>query len=514
MINKVLFIQPFLIEDDSLTDEILVWEVYLENFLKSKLPQLRFDLLYLPVEQKRGKFHLDTIENLDSFHSQMDTLLSSIQFELDKNTLICISGTTSHHYLSSKLIAEYFQKFFPFTIIAFGGAHASAQPNDFRYPNSPIDYIVIGEGELPLYNLIERPVKKQKEPIILNYNPIPSLDEIPPLDLTIFDRYIDDFNHLSISISRGCPFDCTFCMEKNLSENDVAIKRWRVYSPKRAIKEVKTMIDYGLSHNIEVFGFYDPIFGLNKKWLNDFLELYNFNEVKAAWIETRLDILNEDLIAKLYKKKFHSMFGLESYSKRMLSIMNKTANPTGFLNKFEKIIKIHKKLGMFYMLNVLFNHPGETRESSLETFNRLEKLIAKDNSDLVHLNLRYYHHFPGTRAYNNIDVFNQRYGSIAYFPGWWKKEKLLKFGPYGIRPSKELSLREGIDIYTDLYKNLELVKLGRIKTIRPNNLFPRILSIKKDIRLIKNLRESMINFLDENHIEDEKEVLKTVPYTL
>ncbi len=513
MIKKVLFIQPFLIENDSLTDEILVWEVYLENFLKSKFPQLVFDLLYLPIEQKRGTLHLDTIENIDSFHSQMDKLLSSIQFELDKNTLICISGTTSHHYLSSKLIAKYFQKHFPFTIIAFGGAHASAQPKDFSYPNSPMDYIVIGEGELPLYELIERPVKKQNEPVILNYNPITNLNDIPPLDLTLFDKYIEDFNHLSISISRGCPFDCTFCMEKNLSEKDTNIKRWRVYSPKRAINEVKTMINYGLTHNIKDFGFYDPIFGLNKKWLDDFLELYDFKEVSSAWIETRLDILNEDLITKLYKKNFFSMFGLESYSKRMLSIMNKTANPTGFLNKFEKIIQIHKKLGRFYMLNVLFNHPGEMRESYLETFNRLEKLIAQDNSDLVHLNLRYYHHFPGTRAYNNIDVFNKRFGSITYFPGWWKDEKLLKFGPYGIRPSKELSLRESIDMYTDLCKNLELVKLGRVKTLKLNNLFPRILLIKKDIKSIKNLRESMINFLDKNHVEDTKENLKTIAYT-
>ena len=514
MINKILFIQPFLLENDSLTDEILVWEVYLENFLKAKFPQLKFDLLYLPIEQKRGNLHLDTIENIDSFHSQMDALLSSIQFELDKKTLICISGTTSHHYLSSKLIAEFFQNFFPFTIIVFGGAHASAQPKDFHYPNSPIDYIIIGEGELPLYELIERPVKKQIEPVILKYNPLPSIDDIPPLDLTLFDKYIDDFNHLSISLSRGCPFDCTFCMEKNLSENDVAIKRWRVYSPKRAINEVKTMIDYGLSHNMKLFGFYDPIFGLNKKWLDDFLDLYHFPEISSAWIETRLDILNENLIAKLYKKNFYSMFGMESYSKRMLSIMNKTANPTGFINKFEKIIHIHKKLGRLYMLNVLFNHPGETKESYLETFNRLEKLIAKDNSDLVHLNLRYYHHFPGTRAYNNIDVFYKKYGSKAYFPEWWKKEKLLKFGPYGIRPSKDLSLRESINIYTDLYKNLELVKLGRVKINKPNNLFQRILMIKKDISTIKNLKESLINFLDEENIESEKEVLNSFTYTL
>ena len=88
MIRKILFIQPFVLEKEHLSDEILVWEVYIENFLKSKLPNLSFDLIYLPIGQKRGNLELETYKDKDKFNTQMDKLISSINFELDKNTTL------------------------------------------------------------------------------------------------------------------------------------------------------------------------------------------------------------------------------------------------------------------------------------------------------------------------------------------------------------------------------------------------------------------------------------------
>ena len=501
MIKKVLFCQSFVLENEELTNEILIWPVYLENFLKSKINNLTFDILYLPVEQKKGAIHINALNEVERFHSQMDNLISNLKFEIDNETLICVSGTTSHHFLSSKLICEYFQKYFPSSIIIFGGAHASACSNDFYYQDSPVDFIIQGEGELSLYNLIKDNPHKHNFPIIFPNNPILDLNALPPIDFSIFDKYINFFDHLSISLSRGCPFNCNFCMEKSLSKNNRNIKKWRVYAPKRAIQEVENMVRYGFERKMKEYGFYDPIFGLNKKWLEKFLELYNFQDISYAWIETRLDILNENLIQKLQSKKFYLMYGLESYSKRMLSIMNKTTNPKEYLEKFEKVYQIHKKLENFYMLNVLFNHPGETKESYHKTFNRLEEMIDHDDLDTTYLNIRFYHHFPGTKVYNQFEYFKEKYGSYSYFPGWWKREEFLKNGPYCVRPSFNLSLMESIDLYTDLYKNLEIVNLGKIKKNKPLNLFQRALMIKKELKGLEQKRETRRNFIREKGIE-------------
>jgi len=510
MIEKILFVQPFGLKKEHLTDEILIWEVYLENFLKSKNPSLHFDLLYLPIEQEKGRITISSFKERELFEKQMNGLVSEIKFKPDKNTLICVSGTTSHHFLSSKHIGEYFQKYFPTALIVFGGAHASARPNDFSYPNSPFDYVIVGEGELPLYNLLIDSATKQEDPIIIESEPISDLNDLPELDFSIFNKYMKHFKHLSISLSRGCPFKCHFCMEKNLSKTK-NMKPWRSYSPERAIQEVATMIKYGSEYGIKAYGFYDPIFGMNKKWLSDFLEGYNFGDLTYAWIETRLDIINEELLEKLDYNNFNVMYGVESFSKEMLRIMNKTSNPSSYLQKFNNIFEIYKQSGRLFMINILVNHPGETFQSYEETFNVLKKMVVEDDIDPITFNIRFYHHFPGTRNYNNFNQFNKKHGAVAYFPEWYEDEALLEFGPYCVRPSFELSLRESFKTYTILYQELLKQHIQNIKRKgKSKETLGKILISKRQIRALDEKMEKFFKFLDDNGIEAKEDLINPV----
>jgi len=504
MIQNILFVQPFRLKKEHLTDEILIWEVYLENYLKSKIPSIDFDLLYLPVEQEKGKLTISSFKEIKLFENQMKELAFELKFKPDKNTLICVSGTTSHHFLSSKYIGEFFQKYFPTAIMVFGGAHASARPDDFSYLNSPYDYVIIGEGEAPLYNLVIDSVTKHDIPVLIKSEPISDLNDLPELDFSIFDKYIEYFKHLSISLSRGCPFNCHFCMEKSLSKGKTT-KTWRSYSPERAVKEVANMINYGSKHDIRAYGFYDPIFGMSKKWLNKFLDCYDFGDMTYAWIETRLDLVNKELLDKLDCNNFNAMYGLESFSKEMLTIMNKTSNPTSYLQKFNHIYEIYKRSGRLFMINVLVNHPGETSRSYKETFGMLKKMIVEDDIDPITFNIRFYHHFPGTRIYNNFNQFNEAYGSVAYFPEWYKDEDLLEFGPYCVRPSYELSLRESFKTYTILYQELlrEYIQVIKKNKGKSNDAIGKVLVAKRQIRVLDEKMEIFFNFLNERGIESK-----------
>ena len=59
---NVLFIQPFLIDFihpckiDSNLQDMIIWPVYLENFLKNKIPNLNSDLLFLPSRKSLQDF--------------------------------------------------------------------------------------------------------------------------------------------------------------------------------------------------------------------------------------------------------------------------------------------------------------------------------------------------------------------------------------------------------------------------------------------------------------------------
>ncbi|MFX1259557.1 MAG: B12-binding domain-containing radical SAM protein, partial [Promethearchaeota archaeon] len=408
MRKKILFIQPFQFVRKKMFNDIPIWPVYLENYLKSKIDDLKVEIIHLLVESggiiEYENFTYDDLIN--KCFLIMDNAISKLNFEIDKNTCVCISGTTSFHYLPVKLIAEYFQKYYPEAIIVFGGGHASSVPRDFSYPNSPIDYVAIGEGEIPLYNLIKNGIKKQEFPKILEKNPIPVLDDLPSLNLSILDKYIRNFDHLSISLSRGCPYNCYYCMERALRKEGV--EGWRVFSPKKAVQETDIMINYGLDNNINVFGFQDPMFGLDKKWINDYLDLVNIDEkVSVLWIENRVDLLDENLLKKFISKKMAQMHGLESCSKKMLKIMNKTSNPTEYLKKFDKLIGLYRKLECRYSLNLVFNHPGETQQSYQETFNYVRNIAEKDINNSVNFEIILYHQFPGNRIYNGINYFNR-----------------------------------------------------------------------------------------------------------
>ncbi len=500
--KHILFILPFVFKKEQMTEEILVGPLYVENFIKKRIRDVKTDILDFICEEKLRNFDLNHVEPEDKFHNQMDRLISSIDFELNKNSIIGISCPTSKHYIPLMMIAKYFQLNYPEIPNVVGGAHATSVPNDFIFDETPIDYIFLGEGELNFLNLINNGFKKEKLPKIYPNNPILNLDDLPVVDFTLYEKYNKLFKTISIALSRGCPFNCSFCMEKKLIEAGNVHKTWRSYSPKRAMNEFNSALDFGKQNGIESFGFYDPIFGFSRKWLLEFLDLYPKDPDWHIWTECRLDVLSEDVIIKLKKRKISLMYGLESYSKEMLQIMDKTKNPTKYLKKFDEIINISEKLDMFCVINIIINHPGETRKAFNETYEFTKMISEKIN--FVNLNFNLYRHFPGTPLYSNMDYYKKKYGSEFYFLEWWKSKDLLEFGPSAIRASDDLPLRELLKLYRESYTTLEKLNLQNLKRLKNKmeDYFLKVMYEKNRMNFIQNfVDKNMRNFLDKYKIE-------------
>ena len=510
MIQNLLFIQPPLVEEAEkhFENEILIWPVYIQNFLHSISPKLRFELLYLPIDLKNVGISLKSHNDIQKLYSKLDILSTSLNFELNEQCMILISGTTNSHFLISKLIAEYYQKYYKTSIILYGGAAASATPNDFNYNNSPVDYIIKGEGELSLWNLIKENPKKTKTPRIIENNPVPDINELPPIDFSIFEKYIKNFNHLGLNLSRGCPFSCTFCNESCLIENVNLIKRWRSYTPSRAIEEFKTMVEFGMENNIFEYALYDSLFALTKQWLEAFLKKFNFNDIKAVWTETRLDSLSKKMISNLQKKHIYLWYGLESFSHRVLSIMNKTINPRAFLNKFDEIYNINKELNNIFAINIIANFPGTTVQDEFETYHKLEQILINDNTNLIGLSLKKFHAFPGNPLYNQLKIdeskmrgYISQLKSVFYFPFWYKNPETLRHGLYCCKPSRSLSLRKSLCIYFSQYKKLLKIQLENFKKKKSPAFLKMVYGIKKQIEHLDSNKNELFDFLDQNNIE-------------
>jgi radical SAM superfamily enzyme YgiQ (UPF0313 family) len=138
-------------------------------------------------------------------------------------------GFTTDVY-STLHTAHRVREILPRMTIFVGGHHASLIPGDFLFPGSPVDAVVIGEGEwagLDLVDALERGDDLGQVPAVATLanlrtgvghrNHSNSLDELPLPDRQLTRRYRRWYHHAfdtpsaAVETSRGCPFDCNFC---------------------------------------------------------------------------------------------------------------------------------------------------------------------------------------------------------------------------------------------------------------------------------------------------------------
>lgn len=126
--------------------------------------------------------------------------------------------------------ARWIRETLPEATVFVGGHHASLIPGDFLFPASPVDAVVIGEGEVTAVELADA-LERGDDPGSIRgvmtlanrakgFQPrpySPDLDALPLPDRRLSQRYRRRYHHgfstpsASVETSRGCPFDCNFC---------------------------------------------------------------------------------------------------------------------------------------------------------------------------------------------------------------------------------------------------------------------------------------------------------------
>jgi radical SAM superfamily enzyme YgiQ (UPF0313 family) len=161
-------------------------------------------------------------------------------------------GFTTDVY-STLWTARAVKETIPGTPVFVGGHHASLIPGDFLFPGSPVDAVVIGEGEwtgLELADALERHDDPASVPGVLtleNRNGgykqrihSTSLDDLPLPDRRLTLRYRSRYHHAfdtpsaCVETSRGCPFDCNFCSIWVFYQ-----RRARRRSPERIVEDLE-----------------------------------------------------------------------------------------------------------------------------------------------------------------------------------------------------------------------------------------------------------------------------------
>jgi len=267
--------------------------------------------------------------------------------------------------------------------IVIGGAHASALPIETLEIFKNFDYLVYGEGERTLAELvmgknisdIKGLVWRDEDKIVQNSprGPIEDLDKLPfpARDLLDFSEYIPlpgNYYKLpssGILSSRGCPFQCTFCSRVGSRFKNMV----RFRSVENIIKEIKFCID---KYGIHDFRFYDDIFVIPKKRLMEFCQKLAEENIKITWnCYSRVNTIDKEMLRAMRKAGcYHIKYGVEFGTQKWLTKTKKNTT----LEQARITIKNTKKIGIAAKASFMLGMPGETVEEIKKTIKFAKEL--------------------------------------------------------------------------------------------------------------------------------------------
>ena len=285
--------------------------------------------------------------------------------------------------------------------IVVGGVHATAMPDDvMRDPN--IDYVIRGEGELPLFELVDgRPLESiaglsyrganPLQPIQHNPpgQPIEDLDSLPTpaYHLIPFNAYkpaIGAYRRLpavNMTMTRGCPGKCTFC---NSAETAL-----RTRSAEHLVNEIqKLQARYG----IREVSFYDDTFTIYKQQVARTCDLIMERGIDLTWsCFARTDCVSPPLLAKMRAAGCHQiLFGLESADPEILETVRKPID----LEQTRRAVRMVQDAGIDVRAAFMFGNPGETIASMRRTIDFAKEL----DPDIAIFNIT--NPYPGTQMFD------------------------------------------------------------------------------------------------------------------
>jgi protein-L-isoaspartate(D-aspartate) O-methyltransferase len=366
--------------------------------------------------------------------------------------LVGLSCYSSYDYLKVMAIGAAVRALLPEACLVVGGYHPSAVPEDFLGPESPFDYLVLGDGERPLLGLAqalgrgERPSERQLGP-----EPCSEPDELPPYDWTLLARYRhvarQAASQAEIYLSRGCPHRCSFCMERAKRET-----AWRAFSPERAVEEIHRL-DRFLDLGRWTLFVADSCFGLRTSWRRSFLELLARRPPRARklWVLTRADGLEREDLVLMARANVAPGFGLESGDPAMLARMGKSADGEAYLERVLELADLARELDLPFGANVIVGHPGET-EASLRCSARLLRrlFLGDDRGTTGFLSVDPFRLYPGSRIALERERWERETGMRTYRYPWWQDGD-QDFLAEWLDPSAELDYRRTLELKRELF---------------------------------------------------------------
>jgi anaerobic magnesium-protoporphyrin IX monomethyl ester cyclase len=273
----------------------------------------------------------------------------------------------------------------PDTKVVIGGPHATFMDKETLAEESAADVIVRGEGEETLLELAQQLpalpkledvkgitfrkkdqiIQNSLRPLIQNLDalPRPAYKHIPVEKYRILGRKL-----LPIMTSRGCPFQCSFCVASQMFG-----ARFRGRNPQYVLDELEWLRD---TYGAEGVAFQDDTLTFDRKRAVEICDGIIERKIKLPWgCGTRADTVTKEVLAKMRKANCDEVcFGVESGCQRIRDTLKKRVTT----EQCETAIKWAKEEGIFVTVSVILGYPGETKETMQETLDFVRRVEPDD----------------------------------------------------------------------------------------------------------------------------------------
>jgi protein-L-isoaspartate(D-aspartate) O-methyltransferase len=398
---------------------------------------------------KRAGAHVDVVD-LDLERALGPVDLARIVARGGPYDLVGVSCYSSYDYLKVLAIGERLRALLPKAWLVTGGYHPSARPHDFE--SSAYDFVVPSDGERPMARLVEARIRGRRP--LLQVLPAESVldpNEADPTPWDLLERYRPVARKVAsqaeIYLSRGCPYDCAFCMER--AKRDVS---WRPFEPERALEELHRL-DRFLDLSRWTLFIADALFGMKKAWRRELLEGLARRPIRAKkiWLLIRLDLLEREDLRLMKLANVGPGFGLESGDPDQLKRIRKAGRLHDFLDQMMRVAEWCHEEHVPFGANVIVGHPGETEATLRTSAAWLSRLFLGDpRGTMGFLSVDPFRLYPGSPIDEERAEWERTTGMVVHRPEWWHDGD-QDFLSEWVDPSSELDFRTAHRLRHELF---------------------------------------------------------------
>lgn len=308
-------------------------------------------------------------------------------------------------YPSAIKVATMTKECLPDTIIGVGGPHVTFYDEETLKECPFIDLVVRGEGEQTMLDIAacikenrklskvdgitlrnnDKIIKTSDRMLIQNLDALP----YPAYHLFPMDRYrIYGKKIMPIITSRGCPFQCSFCVTSRMVG-----RRFRARSPENVVSELEWLVR---EHDADAICFYDDTLTLDKNRIVKICKMIKERGIDVSWdCQTRVDQISFEILREMVAAGCELVsFGVESGSNKILGKIGKGTT----VEQNKRAIALAKKAGLLVAVSVIIGYPGET----VETVNETLKFLWETRPDDAYI--CFATPYPGTELRRMIEA--------------------------------------------------------------------------------------------------------------